>query len=134
MYICNVKLSSQISSILVALLFVFTLNFKSILTFHYFLNQAEITELFCVNKEKPKLKCNGKCHLAKELVKVDTEKSKNPFSENTLQFNFEVYSILLHYTVVLNAVLKIVADTYYVYFNDKTLEQFYSIASPPPKD
>jgi len=127
-----VKLSFQISSILVALLFVFTLNFKSILTFHYFVNQAEITELFCVNKEKPKLECNGKCHLAKELVKVDTEKSENPFSESALQFNFEVHSILPKYTLLLNSWLKKVPSTY-AYTNDETIEQFYSIVSPPPK-
>lgn len=126
------KLSFQISSILVALLFVFTLNFKSILTFHYFINQAEITELFCVNKEKPKLECNGKCHLAKELVKVDVEKSENPFSESALQINFEVHSILPQYTVLLNAGLKTIAATY-AYTNDETIDQFYTIASPPPK-
>jgi len=127
-----VKISFQISSILVALLFVFTLNFKSILTFHYFVNQAEITELFCINKEKPKLECNGKCHLAKELVKVDVEKSENPFSESALQFNFEVQSILPQYTLVLNSGLKRVSSTY-AYTNDETIEQFYSIVSPPPK-
>jgi hypothetical protein len=127
-----VKLSFQISSILVALLFVFTLNFKSILTFHYFVNQAEITELFCINKEKPKLECNGKCHLAKELVKVDVEKSENPFSESALQINFEVHSILPQYTVLLNAGLKTIAATY-AYTNDETIDQFYTIASPPPK-
>ena len=126
------KLSFQISSILVALLFVFTLNFKSILTFHYFVNQAEITELFCVNKEKPKLECNGKCHLAKELVKVDVEKSENPFSQPALQINFEVHSILPQYTVVLNAGLKTI-DATYTYTNDETIDQFYTIASPPPK-
>lgn len=126
------KLSFQISSILVALLFVFTLNFKSILTFHYFVNQAEITELFCINKEKPKLECNGKCHLAKELAKVDVEKSENPFSEPALQINFEVHSILPQYTVVLNAGLKTI-DATYAYTNDETIDQFYTIASPPPK-
>lgn len=126
------KLSFQISSILVALLFVFTLNFKSIITLHYFINQAEITELFCINKEKPKLNCKGKCHLAKELVKVDNEKSENPFSESALQFNFEVHSILPQYNLVLNSGLKNVSATY-AYTNDETIEQFYSIASPPPK-
>lgn len=26
-----------------------------------------ITEVFCINKEKVELACNGKCHLAKQL-------------------------------------------------------------------
>ena len=27
-----------------------------------------IIETFCVNKEKPQLQCNGKCHLAKQIA------------------------------------------------------------------
>lgn len=31
----------------------------------------------CVNKEKPQMKCNGKCHLAKEMGKAsDSENGK----------------------------------------------------------
>ena len=33
----------------------------------FWVNQAEITELFCINKKKPELECNGKCHLKKTL-------------------------------------------------------------------
>ena len=127
------KLSFQISSILVALLFVFTLNFKSILTFQYFINQAEITELFCINKEKPKLECNGKCHLAKELVKVDVEKSENPFSEPALQINFEVHSIISEYIDIKTCLFKSISNIY-SFRIDKTIEQFYSSVFPPPKD
>lgn len=47
----------------------------------YLLNTKYITENFCVNKEKPKLKCNGKCHLAKEL-KHDEEKKSKGNAEN----------------------------------------------------
>jgi hypothetical protein len=36
--------------------------------FNYELNKAAITEEFCVNKAKPELKCNGKCHLADQLT------------------------------------------------------------------
>ena len=35
--------------------------------FNYEVNKAAITEEFCVNKAKPELKCNGKCHLAEQL-------------------------------------------------------------------
>ena len=37
------------------------------------LNQAEITALECENKNRPELKCNGKCYLAKQLQKADDE-------------------------------------------------------------
>lgn len=35
---------------------------------YYLANQEEIIALFCVNKEKPELKCNGKCHLSDQLL------------------------------------------------------------------
>ena len=34
---------------------------------HWKINQTAITEKFCENKAKPVLKCNGKCHLMKQL-------------------------------------------------------------------
>lgn len=32
---------------------------------YYVCNIDEIIEKYCINKETPELKCNGKCHLAK---------------------------------------------------------------------
>jgi hypothetical protein len=45
------------------------------------INQTEIIQKFCVNKDKPKMNCKGKCHLAKQLQKIEEpeqEKSKLP--------------------------------------------------------
>ena len=36
----------------------------------YAINKEYIAKVLCENIEKPKLKCNGKCHLKKELKKV----------------------------------------------------------------
>lgn len=45
--------------------------FRPIYTIGYIgyfeLNIDYIIETYCVNKEKPQLKCNGKCHLATQL-------------------------------------------------------------------
>ena len=40
----------------------------------YELNKDYITELFCVNKDKPELKCHGKCHLKKQVESQDKER------------------------------------------------------------
>lgn len=41
----------------------------------YAINYDYISKVLCVNKEKPALHCNGKCHLMKELAKAsETEK------------------------------------------------------------
>ncbi|NHM05625.1 hypothetical protein G4D82_00185 [Flavobacterium sp. CYK-4] len=36
----------------------------------YVLNYDYITKTLCVNKAKPQMHCNGKCHLMKELAKA----------------------------------------------------------------
>ena len=49
------------------------------------LSQDYITEKFCVNKDKPELQCNGKCHM-KDMVAENTEKDNQTMShvENIL--------------------------------------------------
>jgi len=50
----------------------------------YYIDYDYIVAELCENKAKPILKCNGKCHLAKELKKVndglDTEKTVPPLN------------------------------------------------------
>jgi len=44
------------------------------------MNQKEITEKYCENKDKPEMECCGKCHLEKQLNKIETkEDSKSNF-------------------------------------------------------
>ena len=41
----------------------------------YVMNYEYISKVLCINKDKPKMQCNGKCHLMKELAKAsDAEK------------------------------------------------------------
>ena len=71
-------------------MFVYTINFKSFITVSYFVNQAKIIELFCINKEKPQLQCNGKCHLATQLAEVENDTEDSPFSQSNLTYNLEI--------------------------------------------
>ena len=44
----------------------------------YIVNYEYISKVLCVNKAKPMMHCNGKCHLMKELAKAaDTENPKS---------------------------------------------------------
>ncbi len=56
---------------------------------YFYINQREITRLECENKDKPLMKCNGKCYLAKQLQKAEDElnvkKSKQEKSKNTIK-------------------------------------------------
>ena len=43
----------------------------------YAINKDFIATVLCINKDKPELKCNGKCHLTKQLKKAaDTNENK----------------------------------------------------------
>lgn len=65
------------ATLLAMLMLVQSFN-RTVLVVNYELNQLEITKEFCVNKSKPSLQCNGKCHLAKELKKADQSDKKLP--------------------------------------------------------
>jgi hypothetical protein len=46
----------------------------------YVVNYEYISKVLCVNKERPKMNCNGKCHLMKELAK--TSENEKPISSD----------------------------------------------------
>jgi hypothetical protein len=53
----------------------------------YQLDQKRIEQEKCVNKDRPAMKCNGKCYLAKQLKKLEEAEAKknntkrsNPFT------------------------------------------------------
>ena len=48
---------------------------KAFLVIDYQLNTSFITSKFCENKDKPRMHCEGKCHLNKQLKSLD--KSEN---------------------------------------------------------
>lgn len=66
--------------LIVAWFFIFVLLFNSIQTGimlgFYMVDTGSFVELFCVNKDKPELQCNGKCELAKLTPQKDN--SENP--------------------------------------------------------
>jgi len=67
------------SAIILVILLVFnTFNEYSIFV-SFKLNQNKLTELFCINKDKPELKCNGKCHLS-TVIESNQENEESPYS------------------------------------------------------
>ena len=71
------KRLKQVVSILLLASFI-TVNFSKVIIWtEYQLNKTEITQKYCVNKDKPNMHCCGKCHLKKQLA-LDEEKQKSP--------------------------------------------------------
>ncbi len=73
----------KIASILMITVLMAQLSSKLFMEVHFMLNQEEIIEAFCVNKDKEELQCNGKCYLAEQLKKVDYSDSKDPESNTS---------------------------------------------------
>jgi hypothetical protein len=72
-YICKVKK--------ILFLLALIMSLKPVLpVIDYVVNYDYISKVLCINKAKPKLQCNGKCHLMKELAK--TSESETPISSN----------------------------------------------------
>ncbi|WP_445718125.1 hypothetical protein [Flavobacterium sp.] len=69
---------------IVLLISIFMLARPAIPFLEYIVNYDYIVKELCENKEKPELKCNGKCHLKKELAKT-AEEDKNTSSSDKKQ-------------------------------------------------
>ncbi len=48
------------------------------------INQKEITELFCINKNKPELACDGKCYLKYKLQKATDSENNTSSTANPI--------------------------------------------------
>lgn len=72
----------------VILLVVFLFVLKPILpVLEYIIHYDYITKELCENKAKPEMKCNGKCHLMKELAKASD--NENPISQDKKAMHHE---------------------------------------------
>lgn len=48
----------------------------------YAVNYQYISEVLCINKDRPEVHCKGKCYLSKELTKASQEDSENHKTKN----------------------------------------------------
>lgn len=129
------KVFNIILAVFMSLVLLFSTNLKSFITINYLLNKAEIIELFCVNKEKMKFKCNGKCHLAKEIKKVDVEEEEKPLLPipPTKQHNEVLYTEVNSLNVIAEVNIKNNNQHYSPINSGKIQHGYTSLITPPPK-
>lgn len=105
--LCKVKIATIILS-----LFMF---FKPVLpVVEYVVLYDYIKNELCVNKDKPELACNGKCHLTKELANAsdtDTDKGRTHFASAELQLIYyqaiEVINCTVNYPTLHTPILSV---------------------------
>lgn len=76
--------SVQNSSLFLIIISILCFNLKTtVLQFEYSFFNESFTEIFCENKEKPELKCNGQCHLKKISNEQDNDHSTKKITVDT---------------------------------------------------
>ena len=124
----NTILKKTVALILVSV-FLFQTFSKVVVYADYLINKDYITKVLCINKDKPKMHCNGKCHLKKQLEKEKKKEQSpaNPVKEKReiqffSEFNFNISEIS-------PPVTKILAPDYYFSLSEKHLTSVFQ----PPK-
>ena len=104
---------------------------------YFEVNKEYIINKYCVNKSTPKLKCNGKCHLSKQLklTSVNTlDSSENQFKAMLSGFK-NIFTPLFYSE--LNTDLELVSINKFYKVFDYSVKKEYSfypsLTSPPPR-
>lgn len=109
-YICNVKKLAVFIALFLFLRPILPLG-------EYVFNYSYIANELCVNKDKPVMHCNGKCHLMKELAKKAAEET--PSSEKKSSgTQFEILAVLEEpFTLTINPAVHYTVSPAIVYNN-----------------
>ena len=100
--------------------------------------KEQIIKEHCENKEKPQLKCDGKCHLKKEIVKKEKENpninnnNKIPKPQPKKQLNYKTQFCDLLFDLQLNNSIKYSFKNSY-YYNATLYQVNFDIELPPPE-
>ncbi|MEZ4979165.1 MAG: hypothetical protein R2772_07690 [Chitinophagales bacterium] len=116
-----------VASFFFTLLFIISANHLLIFAW-YLANQEAITEQFCVNKDKPELQCNGKCHLNDVLA------SNNKEDGSSSKFTISSEIFLLQFFQESSNTIFLVAyiNSHFLSFEDVRSSQFTSAVFHPP--
>ena len=97
------------------------------LSFYLFENET-FTELFCVNKEIPELKCNGQCELSK-IAGQEKNKSEPVSLLDILKNEIAIdYSIQIEIQNHLNVINH---STNFIYINNYSFDFLSEMSRPP---
>ncbi|NEN22609.1 hypothetical protein G3O08_03705 [Cryomorpha ignava] len=100
----------------------------SLTLLNFEINRETITALFCINKEKPELHCNGKCYLEKQIKADEESHSEKP--QSRVEFLNLVFTITPSETEFLAQIATPVTHNF-GYIIPHYSSAFYSIFHPP---
>lgn len=95
----------------------------------YLIDKAEYVKN-CVNKARPKMKCNGKCQVMKKIEEQE-KKQQEQAPEMKLAGKSEVFSAKNWYTIFTPLYLTEAKHYYPIYHSDSPIDQPSSFFHPP---
>ncbi len=95
----------------------------------YIMDVEEFTELYCENKDKPEMNCNGKCHLTDQLAENEGKKQTKD-----IQVSPEVILFYANATIQIETPIEfIVQENISYYFNTDLTEGIEYVIFHPPQ-
>ncbi|HEX8356616.1 MAG TPA: hypothetical protein VF610_04360 [Segetibacter sp.] len=73
----------QLTTILLILIVFLQTFSRFVIEADYLLNKSYIASVLCVNKAKPKMNCNGKCYMAKQLKEEHKQDQQTPSAKKS---------------------------------------------------
>ncbi|HEY1020407.1 MAG TPA: hypothetical protein VGE25_15490 [Sediminibacterium sp.] len=96
---------------------------------YYYANKGFIASVLCENRDKPRLHCNGKCYLQKQLKKAEQQENK----DRTVVKTTEPLVYLVHTPLQNHPQMPaVVAQVYPVYHTDGYSFLFATSCFRPP--
>lgn len=125
---CEMNRKQNILIWILSFVMLFSIIKNNLLLSFYLFENETFTELFCVNKDIPELKCNGQCELSK-ITGQEKNKSE-PVSlldilKNEIAINFSVE------IKIQNQLNEIQLSTNFVYINNYSFDFLCDISRPP---
>lgn len=100
---------------------------------YFWWNQSELAKEHCVNQNKPKMKCNGKCYLAKQLAKIENDYQKKQRQPAPFQLKTTEWVVMNDIHSLLFSKSAIQGKSNHFYSYSKELRNSYpKIPTPPP--
>lgn len=102
---------------------------RVVIVFGFYANQKTIAATLCENKDKPILKCEGKCQLSKKLLAQEKKDQQNP--ERKVENKPEDLSSRSFYSVLSGSVFAEVARVYEKEPFGKPIHRSFTVFHPP---
>ena len=125
----------QIVSYILLLFYMSIIFMPALPLIDYAVNYKYISEELCVNKDKPEMHCNGKCHLKKEIKKVLGEDQAPTEKKSTLpQIKLKEYTNYYRKNIITFYFTKLYIPKKNGYFITPNTFSGYlpSVLKPPP--